>query len=277
MPSERELAHHWENVGESPGRFLGKNPVLSAHKRTVYRDLLRIAGYGERQGLVLKTDLFAEAFNQEEFLSSQSWTSRVIGVDISRNVVQGARQRLAKAGDPLGGYVVCDVNHLPFRDGAFTGIVSDSTLDHLPSKNAIRLAIVEFGRVLSNGGRLLLTIDNPHNMTFPPRPVIDLWMSLHLAPYYIGHTLGRSALKASLQNAGLRPRYETAILHYPHPDAVVRFSEALLRRIGVGRLDHAILWLFHTAERLEGSPLRFLTGRYLVAIAQKEDPLAHID
>jgi len=277
MPSERELAHHWENVGGSPWRFLGKNPILSAHKRTVYSDVLGVARYEERQGLILKTDLFAEAFNQEEFLSSQSWTSRVIGIDISQNVVQGARQRLAMAETPLSGYVVCDVNHLPFRDGAFTGTVSDSTLDHLPSKSAIRSAILELGRVLANGGRLLLAIDNPHNVTFPPRPVIDLWMRLHLAPYYIGHTLGRSALKDSLHNAGLRPRYETAILHYPHPDALVRHSEAMLRRLGMGRLDHTVLWLLRTAERLEGSPLRFLTGRYLVVIAQKEDPLAHTD
>jgi len=274
MPTERELAHHWNDVGELPDRFRDKNPVLAKHKRAVYDALLYMSHCADGAGLVLKTDLFAEAFNEEEFVSMQTWTPRLVGVDISPHIAQGARKRLTTNGTPLYGYVVCDVNYLPFRDGAFAGEISDSTLDHLPSSNAIKSAIGELGRVLALGGRLLLTIDNPHNITFPPRRVIDLWMKLHLAPYYIGYTLNRNEMRTALVQAGLSLRFETAILHYPHPDVFVRMAESLTRRIAFGRLNGLLLRIFGLMESLGDTRFRYLTGRYLAVAAFKE---AHTD
>ena len=277
MPTDRELAQHWDRVGDTPERFRDKNPVLALHKRQVYRDLLSISRCADGKGLILKTDLFAEAFNEEEFVSAQNWAGRLVGIDIAPQVAGSARQRLTACGAGLYGYVVCDVNHLPFRSDAFDGAISDSTLDHLPSKNAIVSAIVELGRVLAVGGRLLLTIDNPHNVTFPPRWVVDLWMKLHLAPYYIGHTLTRKELRAALPMARLTTRFETAILHYPHPDGAVRAVESLTRKVGFGHLDRLLLRLFNFQESLSGTGLRYLTGRYLAVVASKEANPVHSD
>jgi SAM-dependent methyltransferase len=270
MPTERELAQHWDQVGDTADRFRDKNPVLAHHKRDVYRDLVGMSRCAEGKGLILKTDLFAEAFNQEEFVSGYVWSNRLVGIDISPNVVLGAKRRLAIVGSPLRDFVVCDVGYLPFRQGAFGAVISDSTLDHLPSSSAIVSAIAELGRVLSGGGRMLLTIDNPHNLTFPPRFIIDLWMKLRLAPYYIGYTLNRNQMRAALAAAGLHMRYETAILHYPHPDALVRAAETLTRTLGFGRLNGLLLAVFRLQESLASTPLQYLTGRYLAVAATKE-------
>lgn len=277
MPTERELAQHWDRVGDTPDRFRDKNPILAQHKREVYGELLNIAHCADGTGLVLKTDLFAEAFNEEEFISAQQWSHRLIGMDISSHVARAAKQRLAANRAPLSECVVCDVNYLPFRDGAFTGVISDSTLDHLPSSKAIVSAIRELGRVLAANGRLLLTIDNPHNLTFPPRRIIDLWMRLHLAPYYIGYTLNRREMRTALAGACLSTRYETAILHYPHPDIVVRVAESLTRTIGFGRLNTVLLRIFRLQEALGNTRFRYLTGRYLAIVASKEADTGNSD
>lgn len=277
MPTERELAHHWNQVGDKADRFRDKNPVLALHKREVYRDLVGMSRCADGSGLILKTDLFAEAFNEEEFLSAQRWTERLVGIDISQRVVLRAKRRFIAGGFPLYDYVVCDVNYLPFRQAAYDGVISDSTLDHLPSSHAIVSAIAELGRVLSPGGRLLLTMDNPHNLTFPPRWVIDLWMKLRLAPYYIGHTLNRTEMRAALVAAGLNTRYETAILHYPHPDALVRAAETLTRTLGFGRLNGLLLTIFRIQESLSNTRFQYLTGRYLTVAATKEADTGHTD
>jgi len=277
MPTERELAQHWDHVGDTPDRFRDRNPVLALHKRVVYRDLVGMSRCADGTGLILKTDLFAEAFNEEEFVTAHEWTHRLIGIDISPRVVLGAKGRLTAGGSPLRGYVVSDVNYLPFRQGAFDGIISDSTLDHLPSSHAIVSAIAELGRVLSAGGRLLLTIDNPHNLTFPPRWIIDLWMKLRLAPYYIGYTLTRKQMREALLAAGLNTRYETAILHYPHPDALVRATETITRTLGFGRLNGLLLSTFRLQEALANTRFQYLTGRYLAVAATKEADTVNTD
>ena len=71
MPTERELARHWDRIGAKPDSFRDKNPILAQHKREVYRVLLNISHCAAGTGLILKTDLFAEAFNKEEFVSMQ--------------------------------------------------------------------------------------------------------------------------------------------------------------------------------------------------------------
>ena len=186
-----------------------------------------------------------------------------------------AQQVVASAGNTgtMTGYVTCDVARLPFREGSFDLLVSDSTLDHLKTEGEIRQALGELARVLAPGGRLILTIDNPTSLTYPPRWLVKLWMRLGLAPYYIGVTLPLVCLRANLEDLGLRVEHETAILHYPHPDGLVRLCERCARAIGLGKLDGLIARFFAAAEQLGGTRLRYLTGRYLAVDAIKGNNL----
>jgi SAM-dependent methyltransferase len=264
---EAQPASHWNSVARTWSAGNHENPILAAHKRRVYTDL--VAGWtgGRVPALALKTDLFAEAFNDEEFVSSLGWQQSLVGIDISTGVLDAARHRASLGG--LHGYVACDVRRLPFASGTFDAVVSDSTLDHLSSEAEIVTALGEAERVLKAGGMLIVTIDNPSNMTYPPRWLVLLWMRLGLAPYYIGVTLSRRRLLAALQALGMEIRGCTAILHYPHPDGVVRAMERAARRAGRGRLDRAVARLFAQFERLEHSRLRYLSGRYLAVAAVK--------
>lgn len=76
---------------------------------------------------------------------SQGYQRRVCA-DISHVALKEARKRL---GDH-GLYVVADVAHLPFADGAFDGIVSLHTLHHLPLEDQPQ-AYREFHRLLADG------------------------------------------------------------------------------------------------------------------------------
>jgi SAM-dependent methyltransferase len=264
---ETQPARHWNDVARTWSKVEHANPILAAHKRRVYADLLARWTHRREPGLALKTDLFAEAFNDEEFVSALGWQKSLVGIDISTGVLQAARRR--ESIGPLRGYVACDVRRLPFAAGTFDTVISDSTLDHLATEQEIATALREAGRVLRQGGMLIVTLDNPGNATYPPRWLVRLWMKLGLAPYYIGVTLSRRRLTATLEALGMQVLDCTAILHYPHPDGLVRSMERAGRRLWRGRLDPAVAGLFALTERLEHTRLRYLSGRYLAVVAVK--------
>ncbi len=268
MDSRISTARHWENIADGWTRTGYANPVLANHKRAVYLDLMaRWVETTPRH--VLKTDLFAEALTDEEFFSALPWRENILGIDVSHGIVTRARQAVTARGEASAGWVTCDVRSLPFAPSTFDLIVSDSTLDHLATAQEIEGALSELTRVLSPGGTMVLTIDNPHNITYPPAWLTRLWMRLGLAPYFIGATLNRSQIAAALTRLGLCIDEETTILHYPHPDGMVRATESLLRLLGNNRLDKPMQRIFTRLEKLQHSRIRYRTGRYLAVRATK--------
>ncbi len=92
-PNSPNTAEHWNRVAEDQSTRDCENPVLARHKRRVYSDLITSWTGGAIPSRALKTDLFAEAFNDEEFVSSLPWGTRLVGIDISSAVLGSARTR----------------------------------------------------------------------------------------------------------------------------------------------------------------------------------------
>jgi len=269
MNIQGKEAEHWEQVAR--GWFVKgyANELLAEHKRKTYITLMaRWAELADSQR-ILKTDLFAEAFVVEQFLFDIAPAKGVIGMDISTEIVAQAKRQTRQRGIDASKYLCCDVKHLPLRDNSIDLVISDSTLDHFPSEADIITALKELGRVLRAGGILILTIDNKSNLTYPPYFIFRLWMKLGLSPYFIGRTLSLTQLRHTLEGIGLGVEESTAILHYPHPDGLVRWMEHSLRQLSRGRLDNAIRKGLTFLERLEKKRTRYLTGRYLAVKAVK--------
>ena len=98
---------------------------------------------------LLKTDLFEEAIGPDSFLADLTDMGRAVGVDISGVIVAQARQRFP--GSPVS-YITADVRHLPFIDGAFSLILSPSTLDHFTDPADLGHSLNELRRILEPGG-----------------------------------------------------------------------------------------------------------------------------
>jgi len=264
-------AEHWGQVARGWPVKGYSNELLAEHKRKTYLGLIaRWTEVTDKQR-ILKTDLFAEAFGLEQFLfDAVPVNSNVVGIDISAEIVEQAKRQARQRGMDAGKYLCCDVKQLPLRDNSIDLVISDSTLDHFPSEGDIVTALKELGRVLRDGGILILTIDNKSNLTYPPYFIVRLWMKLGLSPYFIGRTLSLSKLRHTLEEIGLSVEGSTAILHYPHPDGLVRWLERSLRRLSRGKLDNAIRKGLASLNRLEGSRIRYLTGRYIAVKAVKQ-------
>jgi SAM-dependent methyltransferase len=85
---------------------------------------------------------------------------QVVAMDIGLGTVRLARAVAERAGVRLLG-LVGDVECLPFRDGAFDGVVCDDTIEHLPDDVA---GVAELARVSRPGAPAVLATPNRHNV-----------------------------------------------------------------------------------------------------------------
>lgn len=219
---------------------------------------------------LLKTDLWDEAVGEGLYTALAAHARSIIGVDVSRVVAAAALARYPSLSVSLG-----DVRHLPFDDGSFDVVVSNSTLDHFSSVDEIAGSLVELRRVMMPGGTLIVTLDNLGNPLVALRAVLPrgaferLWrlggLAARVAPNPPGVSCGIRRLERLVQAAGLRVSDRGSILHCPRVLAVL-MADQLEQRASEpaeARFLHALLGF----EALEALPTRFVTGHFVAVRA----------
>ena len=263
-------AEDWDSVASNWSNERYSSGPLAKHHRKVYLDLVQRWTDFNSVNCILKTDLFAEAFGPELFLFDLAEINgNIFAVDTSREIVNKAIINAKDHKINTNGFLQADVRCLPFENDKFDLIISDSTLDHFSAKEDIFRSLAELTRVLKPGGTFILTLDNKRNLTYPPYPLIRLWMKLRLSPYFIGRTLSLAELEQALEPLGMKIITNTVILHLPHPDGLVRWVDKLASKTSKGRLDKPLFNAFCMLDKLEKLPTRSLTGRYLAIKAIK--------
>ena len=218
----------------------------------------------DRVGLLLKTDLFDEAVSEGLHAIMASHAKRVVGIDISSSVIEAARFRY-----PLLEVVETDARRLPFADGAFDVIVSNSTLDHFQSKDEIALSLREFHRILRPGGVLLLTLDNLANPLVALRNALPFpWLHrFGIVPYYVGATCYPDGLRTALHDAGLKLLELDAVMHCPRVFAVA--AARWMQKHAAPKSQKHFLSILRAFEFLSCLPTRFFTGYFIAAKAMR--------
>ncbi|MGI8497454.1 MAG: class I SAM-dependent methyltransferase [Gemmatimonadaceae bacterium] len=264
MTADRNARDYWDAVLDDASHSAPIDAWRS-YMQGVYRRLIRDWLPVARQGHGLKTDLFEEAVTPYHLLPD---LTPAIGIDYSLAVARSARRRLASDGSlPL--CVVGDLRRLPFRSDAVERILSGSSLDHFLEKAEIATSLRELARVLTPGGTLVVSFDNPHN------PVV--WLRNHLpfgllnrlglVPYYVGATYRRDEARQQIHAVGLTVTAVTAVAHVPRAPAV--WVAALVARARSQRLNAIVTRLFGVFEVLGRWPTRYRTGYYLAIRAAK--------
>jgi SAM-dependent methyltransferase len=213
---------------------------------------------------VLKTDAFDEAVSTGLFELLAARAQRVWSVDISAQLVRAAQVRHPAL------YATCaDVRRLPFADGMFDLIVSNSTLDHFSHWDDLVAAVRELYRVLKPGGTLLLTLDNLANPVIALRRILPfrLLHRLGLVPYYVGVTCGPLRLRRLLQQAGFTVHHSSVMLHCPRVLAIP--LAGLLEKYASSATQRRYIRLLLAWEHLAVWPVHFLTGHFLTVRALK--------
>jgi len=205
---------------------------------------------------LLKTDLFDEAVGEGLFPLLRDRARSVEAIDVSPTVLAAACHRY-----PELVATKADVRELPFPDGSFDAVVSNSTLDHFESLEDLDVGLRELGRVLAPGGRLLITLDNGSNPLVALRNSLPWrWLAaVKLVPCYVGATCGHKGLSRRLRGLGIEVERTAALMHVPRMAA-----------LGLGGLwpgDRRPLDFVLACEHLGQLPTRYLTGQFVAALA----------
>jgi len=158
MTAQRLDKHHWNRViGRVGGTVYHSEFALQKKRETL--GLVESASTPGPGLALLKTDLFEEAYGSDALMGDLSRIyGRCYGIDYSDVTTARAAWKF-----PECRAAVADVCRLPFVDGSFDVVLSNSTLDHFPPA-LLPGAFAEIARVLKTGGRLALTLDNGHNI-----------------------------------------------------------------------------------------------------------------
>jgi SAM-dependent methyltransferase len=256
---------HWDAVAAETLRAKPLH-IWRAYMRRVYLHLVQSWLPGDSSAFRLKTDLFEEAVSAHHLLGDLGQHS--IGIDTSSLVVRSAHNRLLKEGLSCS-LIVGDLRQLPFRPRCINQILSGSSLDHFSCKTDITRSLEELAQVLTDGGVLVITFDNPHN------PIV--WVRNHLpfvwlhrsglVPYYVGVTFNSEEARHELQAVGLTVTHEAVVGHAPRALAIALVG--LAERFGWQWLETFVARLLYRCEALERWPTRYLSGYYLAFRAEK--------
>ena len=255
-------ARLWDRTAERnrDGDFF-MDPLLAAHYQRVHLALCRAWAPDTSNPRVLKTDVFAEATCPERaFAWSIGSSEQLVSVDISSRLLCMAQEN-AKTVETGGTfYAVGDVRALPFANSAFDLVVSDSTLDHFHEESDIARGIQELARVLRPGGVLIITMDNPTNLT---DPLFKAWMALGKNPFFIGKTFTARRLRNTMREAGFDVTATTAIIHNPRYFA--KAGIRLLRHLHPPGYEGVVRQFLEAGDSLGRSPTRLLTAQFIAA------------
>jgi SAM-dependent methyltransferase len=249
-----------------PGAYQNKDfqKLWRTHSDAVNQALLtRWLLTGQMENL-LKTDLFDEAVSDGLSSILNVRSKRAFYIDASLEVHRRAKRR-----HPNLQTVGTDVRCLPFADGTFDGIVSNSTLDHFKSLDDLVISLKELYRVLKPGKEMILTLDNLAN------PVILLRNSLpfrllyymKIVPYYVGVTLGPHRLQSLLKEIGFKVLEVDAIMHCPRVLAVA--IAHWMERHTSPKTQRYFLRFLMAFEELSCLPTHFLTGHFIAVRAMR--------
>jgi SAM-dependent methyltransferase len=242
----------------------GLQKLWRVHSDSVNKALVARWRPAGQMDTVLKTDLFDEAVSDGLSPLLNSLAKRVYYIDSALEVHVIAKCRYSGL-QTIG----ADVRHLPFANGTFDGIVSNSTLDHFESLDDLSGSLQELFRVLRSGGQMILTLDNISN----PMILLRNWLPfsllkrLKIVPYYVGLTLRANQLEGLLKDFGFEVVEVETIMHCPRVLAVT--IAHWMEKYTSLRAQKVFLRLLMTFERLSRLPTRFLTGYFVAVKARK--------
>jgi SAM-dependent methyltransferase len=209
---------------------------------------------------VLKTDLFDEVVTEGLYPVLARRARHVVGMDVAATAAAQATAR-----HPFLAALATDARRLPFADGSFDAIVSNSTLDHFATLGDMTVALRELARVTRPDGTLVLTLDNLANPVIALRSILPQGplRRLGLVPYYVGATCGPKRLRALVAEAGFAVTRVEQIMHCPRVLAVA--LTRLVERYGSPTKQRRLLRHLAWYERLQRWPTRDWTS-YFTAI-----------
>jgi len=211
---------------------------------------------------LLKTDLFEEAFGEDQFLPGLFADARLTcGIDEAFSTVRSAASRFPSI---AAGLAVMDIRQPAWRAESFDLVISTSTLDHFDRRDDFVGALSAITELIRPGGVLILTLDNPLNPLFH----LLRWLSrTRYAPFPLGYTPTITTLRRDIQSCGFNVQDQDWLIHNPRGLSTALFV-CLAKLLG-SRADPIIAALLAAFGLFGALPTRRFTASFQAVAAIK--------
>jgi 2-polyprenyl-3-methyl-5-hydroxy-6-metoxy-1,4-benzoquinol methylase len=180
---------------------------------------------------------------------------RVIGIDVSRIYITNAKKWCHEEGKrSVIDFIICDIEHLPFRRGIFDLLICSETLEHLKH---IGRGLTELVRALKTGGKAVISMPNRFSLYY-----------IFQRFFPIVH--GR---KLSLYSASLNPhlRFDFSRIRKMILDArleIMATQSVMIIPLNPTRLfyETVVGAMTHIERKLNKTPLRNLGASYILKV-----------
>lgn len=238
----------WDAIGREAQPSWYLDPLVAEQKKQVHRKLALRWSAGLNLARVVKTDLFEEAFGDDDFYTGLFGAALHVGLEFASTTARAAARR---------GLEICisDVRQIGLASNSVDLVLSNSTLDHFAHRREFLHSLAELHRVLRPGGVLILTLDNPHNLLYP---LLRLWTHTRWAPFPLGYTASREETRRDLENLGFAVTSQEWLIHNPRLLSTGLFLA--LRKLLGARAGRAIALALRAFANLGRWPTRRYTA-----------------
>jgi SAM-dependent methyltransferase len=205
----RAYEKYADRIWENGYRF---NPVYIASK--ALSDWVLLTSIDLKDKKVLNIGC-AEPIDEIQFIEK---VSKWVALDINEKLVKAAeeiaRRKLHPSLFSKLEFVQGDGTALDFEDSTFDVVVSFSTIEHIPYKEARQKVLEEIARVVKRGGYVVVTVPNRWNV--PYRRWSDKAMAEGKTDFGYEYKYSPLELKRGIIEAGLKPRMFVSNLKLLH-------------------------------------------------------------
>jgi SAM-dependent methyltransferase len=256
----------WDSLASRPCPNWYLDPVVALQKKRIHQRLIRKWVGTHPSGLILKTDLFEDAWGLDAIIFDlfAPGIATLLGTDIAHATVKAA-EAVAAPEQPLYGFV-SDLRHLPLAPASLDMVVSTSTLDHFDNRAEFERTLVQICEALKPGGTLIITLDNPLN---PLYPILRLASSTGLAPFQLGYSPTVATFISDLRQQGFDILDLDWLIHNPRVLSTVLIL--LVRRVCGRRAGKPIRWLLSLFAFQDRLRTRRFTACFYAVYARKRD------
>ena len=153
---------------------------------------------------------------------------------------------------------------MPFKKNSFDIIISNSTLDNMPSRNVDK-ALKEMHRVLAKSGILLLTLDNAENPFYSFFYFIS--KKFGLVPFYQDKCYKRKEIIKLLDRNNFKLLNFDSLIHIITP---ANFIIKSIEHFDSNLANHIAKFFIGLENLLSNKHIKFKFGWFIVAIARKK-------
>lgn len=211
MPISPSGRKAWDDLAALPRPSWYLDAEVALQKRRVHQELVRRWAGVRPEGVILKTDLFEEAWGEDGIYADlfEGHAAVLLGTDIAEATV--ARASAVGGLNPAHAFV-CDLRALPVRPFSLDLILSMSSLDHFDSEAEFHSSLMQLCSALRPGGTLVITLDNPAN---PLYRVLRMVSRMAISPFRLGFTPALEDLRQELADIDFEVLDHAWLIHNP--------------------------------------------------------------